>query len=160
MAVAGGAAIAAGPLMPFVTVTSPGVTMSPAQKGASVFFGLIVVALGFTLRVPPRTGRIIAGTAILGFCALAVFGYIGFIALGISGMPQQDALGGSFTVTFTPAIGIFLAIAGSAVAAIAAIRSFLHLPPPVARPRWQHDSAAGLAGPARCPGPSWRCSPP
>ena len=129
VAVAGGAAIAAGSLMPFVTVTSPGATMSPAQKGASVFFGLIVVALGFTLRVPPRAGRVIAGIAILGLCALAILGYIGFIALGISGMPQQDALGDPFTVTFTPAIGIFLAIAGSAVAAIAAIRSFLHLPP-------------------------------
>ena len=128
VAVAGGAAIAAGSLMPFVTVTSPGVTMSPAQKGASVIFGLIVVALGFTLRVPLRTGRIITGIATLGLCALAVLGYIGFIALGISGMSQQDAQGYSFTVTFTPAIGIFLAIAGSAVAAIAAIRSFLHLP--------------------------------
>ena len=129
LVVAGGAAIAAGSLMPFVTVTSPGVTMSPAQKGASVFFGLIVVALGFTLRVPPRAGRIVAGIAILGLCALAVLGYIGFIALGIYGMPQQNALGDPFTVTFTPAIGIFLAIVGSAVAAIAAIRSFLHLPP-------------------------------
>ena len=129
VAVAGGAAIAAGSLMPFVTVTSPGVTMSPAQKGASVLFGLIVVALGFTLRVPPRAGRVITGIVILGLCALAVLGYIGFIALGISGMPQQDAQGYSFTVTFTPAIGIFLAIVGSAVAAIAAIRSFLHLPP-------------------------------
>jgi hypothetical protein len=38
VAVAGGTAIAAGSLMPFVTVTSPGATMSPAQKGASVFF--------------------------------------------------------------------------------------------------------------------------
>lgn len=77
VAVAGGAAIAAGSLMPFVTVASPGVTMSPAQKGASVLFGLIVVALGFTLRVPRRAGRVIAGIAILGLCALTVLGYIG-----------------------------------------------------------------------------------
>ena len=129
VAVAGGAVISAGSLMPFVTVTSPGAMMSPAQKGASVIFGLIVVALGFTLRVPPRPGRVIAGITILGLCGLAVLGYGGFIALGISGMPQQDALGDPFTVTFTPALGILLAIAGGAVAGIAAIRSFLHLPP-------------------------------
>ena len=129
VAVAGGAAISAGSLLPFVTVTSPRATMSAARKGASVLFGLIMVALGFTLRVPPRLGRVIAGIAILGLCGLAVLGYGGFNALGISGMPQQDAPGDPFTVTFTPATGIFLAIAGSAVAGIAAIRSFLHLPP-------------------------------
>ena len=129
VAVAGGAVISAGSLMPFVTVTSPEGDDEPCPGWGAVIFGLIVVALGSTLQVPPRPGRVIAGITILGLCGLAVLGYGGFIALGISGMPQQDALGDPFTVTFTPALGILLAIAGGAVADIAAIRSFLHLPP-------------------------------
>ncbi len=126
LAVAGGAAIAAGSLMPFVAVTTAGAYMNPASKDSSVVFGLIVVALGFALRAAPPQGRLVAAIAILSLCSLAVLGYIGFIGLGLSGMQQQDAYGDPVTVTFTPEIGICLAVAGSVVAVIAAIRSFIH----------------------------------
>ena len=100
--------------------------MNPGMRDSSVFFGPIVVAPGFALRVAPRPGRRVAAIAILGLCSLAVLGYAGFVGLGFSGMPQQDSYGDPITVTFTPAIGICLAVAGSIFAVIAAIRSFIH----------------------------------
>lgn len=126
LAVSGGAMIAAGSLMPFVSSTTAGAYMNPASTHASVIFGLIVVALGFALRLAPRPGRVVVSIVILTLCSLAVLGYVGYIGLGLTGMQQQDPYGDLVTVTYTPEIGIYLAVAGSAVAVVAGIRSFLH----------------------------------
>ena len=50
--------------------------------------------------------------------------YVGFILIGINGVPQQDPFGYMTTVKFSPAIGIILAAAGCGAAFVAAIMSF------------------------------------
>jgi hypothetical protein len=45
---------------------------------------------------------------------------------GINGVPQQNPFGDMTTVTFSPNIGIILAVAGCGAAFVAAIMSFHH----------------------------------
>ncbi len=48
------------------------------------------------------------------------------VAAGINGVPQPGAFGDMTTVTFSPNIGIILAVAGCGAAFVAAIRSVHH----------------------------------
>ena len=123
---AGGTAIILGSLMPWISFNSAGAEVKPGAKAASVILGLVVVALGFALREAPRPGRLVAGIATLGLSSLAGLLYVGFILIGINGVPQQDPFGYMTTVKFSPAIGIILAVAGCGAAFIAAIMSFHH----------------------------------
>ena len=126
LAMAGGTAIILGSLMPWISFNSAGAEVKPGAKAASVILGLVVVALGFALREAPRPGRLVAGIATLGLSSLAGLLYVGFILIGINGVPQQDPFGYMTTVKFSPAIGIILAVAGCGAAFIAAIMSFHH----------------------------------
>ena len=123
---AGGTAIVLGSLMPWISFNSAGAEVKPGAKAASVVLGLVVVALGFALRAAPRPGRLAAGIATLGLSSLAGLLYVGFILAGINGVPQQDPFGDITTVTYSPNIGIILAVAGCGAAFIAAIMSFHH----------------------------------
>jgi hypothetical protein len=91
-----------------------------------VVLGLVVVALGLALRVAPVPGRLVASIATLGLSSLAGLLYVGFILVGINGVPGPGAFGDMTTVTFSLNIGIILAVAGCRAAFVAAIRSFHH----------------------------------
>ena len=88
--------------------------------------GLVVVALGFALRAAPQPGRLAAGIATLCLSSLAGLLYVGFIVVGLHGVPEQDPFGDITTVTFSPDTGIILAVAGCGAAFVAAIMSFHH----------------------------------
>ncbi len=123
---AGGTAVVLGALMPWVSFNSAGVEVNPGARAASVVLGLVVVALGFALRAAPLPGRLVAGIATLGLSFLTGLLYVGFILVGINGVPEQDPFGDMTTVMFSPNIGIILAVAGCGAAFVAAIRSFHH----------------------------------
>lgn len=126
LSMAGGIAVVLGALMPWISFNNGDVEVNPGAKGASVILGLVVVALGFALRTAPLPGRLVAGIATLGLSSLAGLLYVAFIAIGINGVPEQDPFGDISTVTFSPNIGIILAVAGCGAAFVAAIRSFHH----------------------------------
>ena len=126
LAMAGGSAVVLGSLMPWVSFNSAGVEVKPGAKAASVVLGLVVVALGFALRAAPLPGRLVAGIATLGLSSLAGLLYVGFILVGINGVPDPYPFGDITTVMFFPNIGIILAVAGCGAAFVAAIRSFHH----------------------------------
>jgi hypothetical protein len=127
LAMAGGTAVVLGSLMPWISFNAAGADVNPAAKAASVVLGLVVVALGFALRAAPLPGRLFAGTATLGLSSLAGLLYVGFILAGINGVPEPGAFGDmAATVTYSPNIGIILAVAGCGAAFIGAIRSFHH----------------------------------
>jgi hypothetical protein len=126
LAMAGGTAVVLGSLMPWVSFNSVGTEVKPGAKAASVVLGLVMVALGFALRAAPLPGRLVAGIATLCLSSLAGLLYVGFILVGIHGVPEQDPFGDMTTVTLSPNIGIILAVAGCGAAFVAAIRSFHH----------------------------------
>ncbi len=126
LAMAGGAAVVLGSLMPWVSFNSVGVQVNPGARAASVILGLMLAALGFALRAAPLPGRRVAGIATLGLSSLAGLLYMGFILVGINGVPEQDPFGDITTVTFSPNIGITFVVAGCGAAFVAAIRSFHH----------------------------------
>jgi len=54
-AIAGGTAVFTGSLLPFISVTAPGIGVNPGARAASALFGLILLGIGITLRaVQPR----------------------------------------------------------------------------------------------------------
>lgn len=124
LAMAGGAAVFLGSLLPWISVDSADVTYTPGAKGSSVLLGLVLLALGFALRVAPRTGRLVAGIAALCLSSVAGLLYVIFIVAGLHGVPWQDPFGDIATVRWTPNIGIILAAAGCGAAFVAAIMSF------------------------------------
>lgn len=126
LAMAGGAAVILGSLLPWVSFNSAGVEIRPGARVASVALGLVVVALGLALRVATRPGRLAAAIATLGLSSLAGLLYVGFILLGLHGVPEQDPLSDITTVMYSPSIGIILAVAGCGAAFIAAIMSLHH----------------------------------
>ena len=64
--------------------------------------------------------------AALGLSALGALGYGITIVAGLAGVTEQNPLGFPVKITFSPGIGILLALAGCAAASVAAIRSVLH----------------------------------
>jgi hypothetical protein len=127
-AVAGGAMVAAGSLMPFMISSTPGAHIIPGAKGASVIFGLVLAALGFALRVPPRPGRVVVSVITVGLCLLAGLEYGGLVMIGGNGIPVSDGWGDTVTVTLTPGVGFYVAVVGIITAGIAALWSLSHLP--------------------------------
>ena len=121
---AGGSAIVLGSLLPFVSFNDIGVDVTAPAKAMSTAFGFVVIALAITLRrAVQQPARRITSLATLGLSGLGCLGYAGFIALGIVGWPANDGLGDSYTVTFSPNIGVLLSLAGCVAASFAAIRS-------------------------------------
>ena len=122
-AIAGGTAVFFGSLLPFVSFSDPEIGTNPGARAASAFFGLIVLGLGLALRAVPR--RFLIGTSVATLClsALGALGYAITIVAGLVGTTEQDPFGDSVTVTFSPGIGILLALAGCVAACVAAISS-------------------------------------
>jgi hypothetical protein len=125
-AITGGAAVFLGSLLPFITFSYPGMGLNPGARAASALFGLIVLGLGIALRAVQR--RFLTGTSIVILClsALGALGYAITIAVGLAGVTEQDSLGDSVKITFSPGIGILFALAGCVAAAVAGIRSAQH----------------------------------
>ena len=126
-AIAGGAAVLLGSLLPFVSSSDPAIAVTPAATGASALFGLIMVSLGIALRAVQR--RFLRGISLAALClsALGTLSYAAFIVVGLAGVAtEQDPFGDSVRITFSPGIGIFLTLAGCATAAVADIRSIQH----------------------------------
>lgn len=125
-AIAGGAAIFLGSLLPFVSFSDPEIGMNPGARAASALFGLLVLGLGIALRSGSRRFLMGSSIAALGLSALGALGYGITIVAGLAGVTEQNPLGFPVKITFSPGIGILLALAGCAAASVAAIRSVLH----------------------------------
>ena len=125
-AIAGGTAVFLGSLLPFISFSDPEIGVNPGARAASALFGLIVLGLGIALRAVQR--RFLMGTSLATLClsALGALGYAITIAAGLAGVTEQDPLGDSVKITFSPGIGILLAVAGCVAAAVAGIRSVQH----------------------------------
>ncbi len=69
---------------------------------------------------PPTAMR---GVTIAALCcgAAGALGYGGFILLGLHGISEADSLGFPAQVTYSPSIGIILALAGCIAAAVAGL---------------------------------------
>jgi hypothetical protein len=124
LAMTGGTAVVLGSLLPWISFNSADMTYTPGAQGSSVVLGLVLLALGYALRVAPRAGRRVAGIAALCLSSLAGLLYVIFIVAGLHGVPGQDPFGDITTVRWAPNIGIILATAGCAAAFVAAIMSF------------------------------------
>jgi hypothetical protein len=125
-AIAGGTAVFLGSLLPFISFSDPEIGVNPGARAASALFGLIVLGLGIALRTVQR--RFLMGTSLATLClsALGALGYAITIVAGLSGITEQDPLGFPVKATFTPGIGILLALGGCVAACVAAIRSLQH----------------------------------
>jgi hypothetical protein len=128
LAMAGGTAVFLGSLLPWISFDSAGVTIRPGAKAVSVVLGLVLMALGFALRIAPRPVRLVAGIAALCLSSLGGLLYVIFIVAGLHGVPGPDQLGDITTVRWAPNIGIILAAVGCSAAFLAAILSFHHRP--------------------------------
>jgi hypothetical protein len=126
LAMAGGTAVVLGSLLPWVSFNSAGVEVDPWARALSVVLGLVLVALGFALRTAPQSGRLVAGIAMVGLSSLPGLLYAGFVLIGMHGVPVTGSFGEMTTVTYSPNMGVILAVAGCGAAFIAAIRSFHH----------------------------------
>jgi hypothetical protein len=126
LAMTGGTAVALGSLMPWISFNTVGAEVNPGARTLSVTLGLVVAALGFALRAAPQPGRLVAGITTLCLSSLAGLLYVAYILAGINGVPVPDSLGDITTVTYSPNIGIILAVAGCGAAFVAAIMSFHH----------------------------------
>src|ERR1700759_3368173 len=125
----GGAAIFGGSLLPFVSVSVDGLfsinVMSPGARVLSALFGLVVAGLGAAMKFGPAAGRRGLSIAALGCGAAGVLGYSGFILLGLHGINVGGSLGLPAEVTYSPSIGVLLALAGCTAAAVAALNVVL-----------------------------------
>ena len=124
--IAGGSAIFLGSLLPFVSFSDPEVTVNPGARTTTALFGLIVLGLGIALRAAQR--RYLTGTSVAALClsALGTLGYVITIVAGMAGITEQGPFGIPVKVTFSPGIGILLALAGCVTVGVAGIRSIQH----------------------------------
>jgi hypothetical protein len=124
--IAGGTAIFFGSLLPFISFSDPQIAVNPGARATSALFGLIMLGAGIALRAVPR--RFLMGTAVATLCLSALGGlsYAITIVAGLVGITEQDPFGDTVTVAFSPGIGVLLALAGCAAAAVAGIRSLQH----------------------------------
>jgi hypothetical protein len=113
VAMAGGALIIAGSLLPWVSFDAAGPTIKPGVKIAAAVLGAILVGLSFAVRVAPRPGRTVAGVFAAILSGLAFLAYDGFMLLGNHGIPSTDDVGDPTTITFHPNIGIIVMVIGS-----------------------------------------------
>jgi hypothetical protein len=128
----GGAGVFLGSLLPFVTVNLDGFfsvnVISPGARVLSALFGLVLVALGAVMRFGPPDLRRGVSIAALAGGAAGTLGYAGFMLLGLHGISEGGSLGLPVQITYSPSIGIILALAGCIAAAVAAlntVRSFI-----------------------------------
>ena len=131
-AIGGGAAVFLGSILPFISNTTNSdyatFTVKGGGRTASAVFGLVLIALGYAIRQRQAHAatRPSAPTglevSILVLSGLGVLGYVGFAAAGLLGFQEQSDVGYSVTVTYSPSIGLILAIGGCLAAAAGSIR--------------------------------------
>jgi len=122
VAMVGGAAVAVGSFLPWVSFDTAGLTIKPGVRIASAVIGVVLVALALTVRMANRPGRTVAGVFAVLLSALAALAYNGFIAIGEHGLPAGK-FGGTGLITFHPNAGIIVMAAGSLVVFVATIRA-------------------------------------
>jgi uncharacterized membrane protein len=131
-AIGGGAAVFLGSILPFISNTANSdyatFTVKGGGRTASAVFGLVLIALGYAIRqrqvsaATRPSAPIGLEVTILVLSGLGVLGYGGFAAAGLVGFQDQTDLGYSVTVTYSPSIGLILAIGGCLAAAAGSIR--------------------------------------
>jgi hypothetical protein len=124
--IAGGTAVFFGSLLPFVSFSDPEIGMNPGARAATALYGLILLGLGIALRAVTRRYLMGASIATLCLSALGALGYTITIVAGMVGVTEQDSLGYSVKISFSPGIGILLALAGCVAGGAAGIRSIKH----------------------------------
>jgi hypothetical protein len=135
--IGGGLAVFLGSLLPFISSSAfDPVTVHGGARATSALYGLVLAGLGAALQFMPATATTPAarsraygfGITLLVLSALGLLGYLGFTLVGAAGIQQSDGFGLSEKVTFSPSIGIILAIFGSAAVLTGAIRILRHVP--------------------------------
>jgi hypothetical protein len=122
--IAGGAAAVIGSLLPFLSSPQPELyAVNSTPKESAAFFGVILAALGVVLLARSVGRKRGWGIATLIVAILAVLDIGGFLLAGTVGSDQTDSFGDTVHVTFSPHIGIFVAVLGCAAAGIGAILS-------------------------------------
>jgi hypothetical protein len=129
-AIGGGAAVFLGSILPFVTNTTnsdyASFSISGGGRTASALFGLVLIIIGYSIRhrsAPTATrpkAPIGLEVTLLVLSAVGVLGYLGFAAAGLAGFQDQTDLG-PVTITYSPSIGLILAVLGCAAAAVGSI---------------------------------------
>jgi hypothetical protein len=123
--IAGGAAAVIGSLLPFLSSAQPGLyTVNSTPKESAAFFGVILAVLGAIMLARSDRRKRVWGILALILAVLAVLDQGGFLLAGIVGTDQTDSFGDTIHVTFSPHIGIFIALLGCVAAGIGAILSF------------------------------------
>jgi hypothetical protein len=123
----GGGAIFAGSWLPLATWTVAGLSLPmvpSALRSASALFGLMILSLGAAVAFGSPELRRGAATAAVGTAVPGALGYLVTILGGLIGYPIPNSLGLTVRVTYSPGVGLVLALAGCAAATVAAIRAF------------------------------------
>jgi hypothetical protein len=97
--------------------------VNSTPKESAAFFGVILAALGVIMLARSGGRKRAWGILALVLAVLAVLDQGGFLVAGIVGSDQTDSFGDTVHVTFSPHIGIFVALLGCAAAGIGAIMS-------------------------------------
>ena len=140
----GGAAVVIGALVPWVsaTVTESGLgvgglsyEISGGARTASAILGVILIGLGLAMQSKSARGVFVKpkayayGVPFIVLSALGLLGYGLFMAAGIAGFTEDDGLGGTAKVTFSPSVGLILLLVGCLVALIGGIKAMRHASP-------------------------------
>lgn len=136
--IGGGAAVFLGSLLPFISSSAlGGVTVHAGARFTSALFGIILGGLGVALEYLPDSAMPISrprvyvfGIPALALSILGFLGYVGFTVVGAAGVSQATGLGYSEKVTFSPSIGLIMAILGCAAAGFGAISALRHASAP------------------------------
>jgi hypothetical protein len=141
LALWGGAGVAAGALLPFVSnvqttvagTSFPTGGISAGDRFISFLFGVLLAGLALWTRYRPVFRRRIA-TASLVVSLLGLAGYCLFTLIGIADITVQT-VNGPTQYSWDPSIGALLSIGGCAACAIAAIVMLRTCPPVLSEPR-------------------------
>jgi hypothetical protein len=141
LALWGGAAVAVGALLPFISNFQTTVAGTPFATGGisagdrfiSFLFGLLLAGLALWTRYRPVFRRRIA-TASLVVSLLGLAGYCLFTLIGVANFTVQTS-DGPTQYSWDPSIGALLSIGGCAACAIAAIVMLRTRPPAPSEPR-------------------------
>jgi hypothetical protein len=129
LALGGGAAVAAGALLPFVfniQETVSGVSFATGSgigaggRFISFLFGLLLAGFALWIRYRPEFIRRVA-IASLVVSVLGIAGYCLFTLIGFVGIPVQVGDGSTAQETWDPSIGALLSIGGCVACAVAAL---------------------------------------
>lgn len=122
--IAGGGAAIVGSLLPFLSSPQPELyAVNSTPRESATFFGIVLAAIGVIMLNRSAGRKRGWGILALVLAILAVLDQGGFLLAGLVGADETDGFGDTVHVTFSPHIGIFLAILGCLAAGIGAIMS-------------------------------------